>query len=304
MPPEPSSRFAAIAWISNQPYLLLSLTSLFWAGNLVLGRYVSGHVPPVTMACVRWVGAFLLLLPLAWPHLRRDWPVLRAHLPLMLALAFTGFAANTVLAYWGLQYTQALNALLIQSAGPLCVALWTLILFGVRLTWAQGLGIAASMTGVLVIILRGDLTALAGVQVNKGDAMLFGALLVFGIYSALMLRRPVTHPLSLIAFTTGCGALMTIPLNIWELTSGTPLVLDRLTLITLAYMVIFPSALAYLCFNRGIALIGPNRAAPFFHLMPVFGSAMAIVFLGEKPEWFHLSGYALVLAGVFVASRR
>ncbi|QDM18222.1 DMT family transporter [Tardiphaga sp. vice352] len=147
MPPESSSRFAGIVWISNQPYLLLSLTSLFWAGNLVLGRYVSGHVPPVTMACVRWVGAFLLLLPLAWPHLRRDWPVLRAHGPLMLALAFTGFAANTVLAYWGLKYTQAQNALLIQSAGPLCVALWTQILFGVRLTWAQGLGIAASMTG-------------------------------------------------------------------------------------------------------------------------------------------------------------
>jgi drug/metabolite transporter (DMT)-like permease len=304
MPPEPTSRFSGIAWLANQPYLLLSLTSLFWAGNLVMGRYVAGHVPPVTLACVRCIGAFFLLLPFAWPHLRRDWPVLRAHLPLMLGLAFTGFAANIVMAYWGLVYTQALNALLIQSAGPLCVALWTLILFGVRLTLAQALGIAASMTGVLVIILRGDFGALAGVQVNKGDALLFGALLVFGIYSALMLRRPVTHPMSLIAFTLGCGALMTIPLNIWELASGATLILDRLTLVTLLYMIVFPSALAYLFFNRGIALIGPNRAAPFFHLMPVFGSAMAIVFLGEQPEWFHLTGYALVLAGVFVASRR
>ncbi|MEH2479119.1 drug/metabolite transporter (DMT)-like permease [Nitrobacteraceae bacterium AZCC 2146] len=300
-PPQPRSLFV---WFSNQPYLLLSLTSLFWAGNMVLGRYVSGHVPPVTMACVRWIGAFFLLLPFAWPHLRRDWPILRAHIPLMLMLAFTGFAANTVLAYWGLKYTQALNALLIQSAGPLCVALWTLILFGVRLTLAQLLGIAASLLGVLAIILRGDLAALASVEINKGDAMVAAALLVFGIYSALMLRRPVTHPMSLIAFTTGCGALMTIPLNIWELASGAPLVLDMLTLVTLIYMIIFPSALAYLFFNRGIALIGPNRAAPFFHMMPVFGSAMAIVFLGEKPELFHLVGYVLVLAGVFIASRR
>jgi drug/metabolite transporter (DMT)-like permease len=300
-PPKPRSPFV---WFSNQPYLLLSLTSLFWAGNLVLGRYVSGHVPPVTMACVRCVGAFFLLLPFAWPHLRRDWPVLRAHIPLMLMMAFTGFAANIVLAYWGLKHTQALNALLIQSAGPLCVALWTLILFGVRLTLAQLLGIAASMIGVLVILLRGDLAALANVEINKGDAMVAAALLVFGIYSALMLRRPVTHPLSLIAFTTGCGALMTIPLKIWELTSGATLILDMLTLVTLVYMIIFPSALAYLFFNRGIALIGPNRAAPFFHMMPVFGSAMAIVFLGEKPELFHLVGYALVLAGVFIASRR
>jgi drug/metabolite transporter (DMT)-like permease len=291
-------------WFSNQPYLLLSLTSLFWAGNLVLGRYVSGHVPPVTMACVRWVGAFLLMLPFAWPHLRADWPTLRARIPLMLMLAFTGFAANTVLAYWGLVHTQALNALLIQSAGPLCVALWTLILFGVRLTLAQALGIAASMAGVLTIILRGDITALASVEINKGDAMVAAALLIFGVYSALMLRRPVTHPMSLIVFTTGCGALMTIPLNIWELASGATLVLDTLTLVTLVYMIIFPSALAYLFFNRGIALIGPNRAAPFFHMMPVFGSAMAIVFLGEQPQLFHLVGYALVLAGVFVASKR
>ncbi|MDB5632624.1 MAG: multidrug transporter permease [Tardiphaga sp.] len=300
-PPQPRT---LLVWFNNQPYLLLSLTSLFWAGNMVLGRYVSGHVPPVTMACVRWIGAFFLLLPFAWPHLRRDWPALIAHWPLMLTLAFTGFAANTVLAYWGLQYTQALNGLLIQSAGPLCVALWTLILFGVRLTLAQLLGIVASLAGVLIIILRGDVTALASIQINKGDAMLAAALLIFGIYSALMLRRPVTHPLSLIAFTTGCGALMTIPLNIWELSSGATLILDMLTLVTLIYIIIFPSALAYLFFNRGIALIGPNRAAPFFHMMPVFGSAMAIVFLGEKPELFHLVGYALVLAGVFIASRR
>ncbi|CAN5128589.1 DMT family transporter [soil metagenome] len=291
-------------WLWNQPYLLLSLTSLFWAGNMVLGRYVSGHIPPVTMACVRWVGAFFIFLPFAWPHLRTDWRTLRGHIPLLLLLAFTGFAANTVLAYWGLKYTQALNGLLIQSAGPLCVALWTLILFGIRLTPAQLIGIITSLIGVLTIILRGDFSALASVEINKGDAMLAAALFIFGIYSALMLRRPVTHPMSLIAATTGFGALMTIPLNVWELASGATLVLDTLTFVTLLYMIIFPSALAYLFFNRGIVLIGPNRAAPFFHLMPVFGSAMAIVLLGEQPKLFHLVGYALVLAGVIVASRR
>ena len=297
-------RRTILGWFWDQPYLLLNLTSLFWASNLVLGRYVAGHVPPVTISCVRWVGAFLMMLPFAWPHLRRDWPVLRAHIPLLLVMAFTGFAANTVLAYWGLTYTQALNGLLIQSAGPLCVALWTLILFGVRLTIAQMFGIAISLIGVLTIILRGDLTALAHIEVNKGDAMLAAALLVFGVYSALMLRKPATHPLSLIAFTTGCGALMTIPLTIWELTSVATLIVDKLTVATLIYMMIFPSALAYLFFNRGIALIGPNRAAPFFHMMPVFGSVMAIFFLGEQPQLFHLIGYALVLAGVIVAARR
>jgi drug/metabolite transporter (DMT)-like permease len=292
-----------VRWLNHQPYLLLSLTALFWAGNIVLGRHVAGHVPPMTLSCVRWIGAFFMLLPFARRHLARDWPVLRARLPLMIGLSATGFAINNALSYWALQYTQALNALLIQSSGPLFVALWALILSGVRLTWAQFAGIAISLAGVLTIILRGDLGALAGIRFNVGDVMFAAALLSFGLYSALMLRRPVTHQLSLISFTMACGALLLVPFSIWEYTTGFTLKLDTITVVTLIYVVIFPSTLAYLFFNRGIALIGPNRAAPFFHLVPVFGSAMAILLLGEEPRLFHLVGYVLVLAGVVIASR-
>jgi drug/metabolite transporter (DMT)-like permease len=302
--PHKIQHHSPLRWLSNQPYLLLSLTSLFWAGNIVLGRYVAGHVPPMTLSCVRWIGAFLMLWPFARPHLKRDWPRLRARLPLMVALSATGFAINNALSYWALQYTEALNALLIQSSGPLFVAVWSLLLFGVRLTWAQLAGITISLVGVLTIILRGDFTALAGIRFNKGDVMFAGALLAFGLYSAMMTRRPVTHQLSLISFTTLCGAALLLPFSIWELSTGVTFNYDLLTLATLAYVVIFPSTLAYLFFNRGIALIGPNRAAPFFHLVPVFGSAMAILLLGEQPRLFHLVGYALVLAGVVIASRQ
>jgi drug/metabolite transporter (DMT)-like permease len=293
-----------IRWLNNQPYLLLSLTALFWAGNIVLARYVAGHVPPMTLSCVRWIGAFLMLLPFAWPHLRRDWPALRAHLPLLVILSATGFSINNALSYWALQYTQAINALLIQSSGPLFVALWSMLLFGVRLTWAQAAGIAISLMGVLTILLRGDLEALTNIQFNKGDVMFASALLSFGLYSALMVRRPVTHQLSLIVLTMGCGAVLLVPFSVWEFSAGLRLHFDALTIATLVYIVIFPSALAYLFFNRGIALIGPNRAAPFFHLVPVFGSAMAILLLGEQPRLFHLAGYLMVLAGVVIASRQ
>jgi drug/metabolite transporter (DMT)-like permease len=302
--PPPLSGRDPVRWLNNQPYLLLSLTSLFWAGNIVLGRYAAGHVPPMTLSCVRWVGAFVMLLPFAWPHLRTDWPALRARLPLMVGLSATGFALNNALAYWALQYTQALNALLIQSSGPLFIALWAMLLYGVRLTGAQFAGIAISLVGVLTIILHGDIGALASVRFHKGDVMLAGALFAFGLYSALMLRPPVTHPLSLITFTTAGGALLLLPFSIWEFSTGASLKFDALTLVTVIYVMIFPSTLAYLFFNRGIALIGPNRAAPFFHLMPVFGSVMAIVLLGEQPQLFHLVGYALVLAGVVIASRQ
>jgi drug/metabolite transporter (DMT)-like permease len=293
-----------VRWLNNQPYLLLSLTSLFWAGNIVLARYAAGHVPPMTLSCVRWIGAFLMLLPFAWPHLRADWPALRGRLSLMVLLSATGFAFNNAVSYWALQYTQALNALMIQSSGPLFVALWSLLLFGVRLTLAQFAGIALSLAGVLTILLHGDLAALASIEFNRGDLMFASAVLAFGLYSALMPRRPVTHQLSLIAFTTGCGALLLLPFSVWEYSTGFTLKFDTLTLATLAYMVIFPSTLAYLFFNRGIALIGPNRAAPFFHLVPVFGSVMAIVLLGEQPRLFHLIGYLLVLSGVVIASRQ
>jgi drug/metabolite transporter (DMT)-like permease len=293
-----------VGWLNNQPYLLLSLTSLFWAGNIVLARHVGDHVPPITLTTIRWFGVFLILLPFARPHLKRDWPVLRAHLPLMLFLSAIGFAFNNAISYWALQYTQALNALLIQSSGPLFVALWSLVLFGVRLTGAQLAGIGISLVGVLTIILRGDFAALAAISFNKGDVMFAASLVSFGLYSALMPRRPVTHQLSLISFTTCCGALMLVPFAVWEYSTGAILKFDRLTLATLAYTLIFPSTLAYLFFNRGLALIGPNRAAPFFHLVPVFGSAMAILLLGEQLRLFHLTGYTLVLVGVVIASRR
>jgi drug/metabolite transporter (DMT)-like permease len=203
-----------------------------------------------------------------------------------------------------MQYTQALNALLIQSSGPLFVALWSLVLFGVRLTAAQLGGITISLLGVLTIILRGDLGALTSIAFNKGDVMFAASLLSFGLYSALIPRRPVTHQLSLISFTTFCGALLLLPFSLWEFSTGATLKFDRLTFATLVYVLIFPSTLAYLFFNRGVALIGPNRAAPFFHLVPVFGSAMAILLLGEQLRPFHLIGYALVLAGVVIASRQ
>src|SRR6202140_5833831 len=236
IPASPPPASDPVRWLNNQPYLLLSLTARFWAGNIVLGRYVAGHVPPMTLSCVRWIGAFLILLPFAWPHLKRDWPELRAHLGLMVGLSATGFAINNALSYWALQHTQALNALLIQSSGPLFVALWSLALFGVRLTFAQLAGITISLLGVLTIILRGDLSTLASIQFNKGDVMFAGALLVFGLYSALMLRRPKMHQLSLISFTVGGGALLLLPFSIWEFSTGLTLKFDALTVGTLIYV--------------------------------------------------------------------
>ena len=291
-------------WLANQPYLLLSLTALFWAGNAIVGRVAAGHIPPVTLSLLRWSAAFLIILPFAWKHLVRDWAAIRSRLGIMILLSITGIGAFNTLQYWALEHTQALNTLLLQSAGPLVVAVWSLVLLGVRLTLAQAAGVLLSLAGVLIILMHGDLTKLSGIDFNIGDLIFIVALAIFGLYSVLTLKRPRIHGLSFVAFTFGCGAACLIPLFIWELFTRPPMQINTANLLTLAYVALFPSTIAYLCFNRGVQLIGANRAAPFFHVVPVFGTIMSIVFLGEHPQAFHFIGFALVLTGVFVASRK
>ena len=302
--PHPSGAVTSRNWLANQPYLLLSITALCWAGNAIVGRLAAGHIAPVTLSFLRWSLAFLVILPFAWKHLARDWGVIRGRLGIMIVLSITGIGAFNTLQYWALEHTQALNTLLLQSAGPLVVAVWSLILLGVRLTLAQACGVVLSLAGVLVILLHGDLTTLKNIDFNKGDLIFIVALTIFAYYSVQSLKRPAIHGLSFVAFTFGAGAACLIPLFIWELFARPLMAINTANLLTLAYVALFPSALAYLCFNRGVQLIGANRAAPFFHVVPVFGTVMSIVFLGEHPQVFHFLGFALVLTGVCVASRK
>jgi len=291
-------------WIANQPRLLLCITALCWAGNAVVGKFAAGHIPPVTLAFVRWSAAFLLLLPFAWKHLVRDWPAIRGKLGVMILVSITGIGVFNALQYWALEYTTALNTLLLQSAGPLIVAVWSLILLRVRLTLAQAIGILLSLIGVMVILTGGDLAELSKIHFNKGDLIFLVAMVIFSLYSVLTLKRPAIHGLSFAAFTFGAGAACLIPLLIFELMTRPVMAFDTPNLLSIFYVAIFPSILAYLCFNRGVQLIGANRAAPFFHVVPVFGAVMAIVFLGEHLRLFHLIGFGLVLAGVYIASRK
>lgn len=287
----------------DQPYLLLSLTSLFWAGNTVLGRFIVGHVPPVTFAFIRWAGAFLIILPFAAKHLVRDWPTIRNHAGPLTVLALTGFSAYNTMAYYGLQYTTAINGLLLQSTAPLFVALWTFVLFGERLTLRQGGGVCTSLAGVIVIICHGNLAVLTGVGFNRGDIWFLIALLFYSYYTAALRRRPPMHPISFLAVGMGLGALLLIPILVWEVASGHTMVFDAESVASCAFVCIFPSLLGYLFLNRGIELIGANRAAPFIHLVPVFGSLLAVFLLGESFELYHALGYALVFTGISVATR-
>lgn len=285
------------------PYLLLTLTPLFWAGNAVLGRAVHEVVPPVGMAFWRWVGAFLIVLPFAWRPLRRDWPLVCHHWKLLLVFAFLGVTVFNSLLFWALNHTTAINATLTQSSTPMAIIAFSFLLFRERITGAQGLGIVVSLSGVMAIITRGDPDILASLTLNPGDLIMLGAVACYALYSALLKKRPPLHHLSFLAVTFGAGMIMLLPLYLWETLNVRPVVPDPATLATIAYMMIFPSILSYLFFNRGVELAGPNRAGLFFHLIPLFASLMAVAFLGETFRWFHGAGMGLILVGIWLANK-
>ncbi|MCC6983590.1 MAG: DMT family transporter [Bauldia sp.] len=287
----------------GQPYLLLSLTSLFWAINLVLARFVAGRVPPLFLSQVRWTGALLILLPFAWSYLKRDWPVIRRHLPVLTVISLMGITAYNSIAYYGLTYTDAINGLLTQSAAPLLIGLWSLLLFRDRLTPAQLVGILVSFVGVTIIVSRGSLETLAHLTLNPGDILMVIAIATYSLYSALLRLRPPVHWLSFLTITIALGQAMIVPFFLVELALGARVELSPAAWWTMAYVILIPSIFAPIFFNRGVELIGANRAGPFFHLIPVFGSALAIAFLGERPQVFHGIGYGLIVVGIVIAQR-
>jgi drug/metabolite transporter (DMT)-like permease len=289
-------------FLFDSPRLLLTLVSLFWAGNIVLGRFIAGHVPPVMLSWVRWTGAFLLFLGFALPYARRDWSTIKANFGILTLITLLGIGIYNTISYYALQYTQAINALLIVSTGPLLVAAVTFILYRERPTLQEVIGVFVSLTGAVVVIAHGNIDVLHHLKLNIGDVLFFIAQLVYAFYTALLSKRPKIHPFSFALVTIGWGAAMVTPLLFVEMAAGYHAVWDTASFATLAYIVVFPSLLAYLFYNRGVELIGPNRAAPFYHLIPLFGSALAILFLGERPEPYHAVGYALILIGVAIAT--
>ena len=303
-PADPPAAAAPRRWRPfDYPYLLLTLAPLFWSGNIVLGRAVHEAVPPVGLAFCRWFGAFLIVLPFAWPWLRRDWPALARHWRMTLLLSFLGIAFFNAVVYFALRYTTAINGLLLQSIIPVLILVTSFLLFREAVTPRRALGVAVSLAGAVVVITRGDPAVLAALSFNIGDVWIFVAVCCYAAYSALLRLRPPVHPLSFLAATFGAGSAMLLPFFLFEQAFVRALEPSATTLLAVAYVAVFPSLLAYFCFNRGVELIGANRAGAFIHLMPFFGTVMAVLFLGESFRPAHAIGIALILGGVFLASR-
>jgi drug/metabolite transporter (DMT)-like permease len=286
------------------PYLLLTLANLFWAGNWIVGRGMRADVPPIALSFWRWMIALACLLPLAWPYLKRDRASLAAGWPRLAVLGILGTCLYNALTYIGLQQTEAINGLLLNSFIPIVIVALAWIFQGKRLRRVETIGIAASFLGVLAIVARGDPRNLLLLTLNVGDVWILLSVVAWAVYTLLLPKRPAAHPLAFLFAIAAIGTLATLPIYLHELAGGRHIVHSAQAWLAIAYAGVFPAFLGFIFWNKGVEQVGASRAGLFIHLLPAFGILLAAFFLGERLAGFHLAGIALIFGGIWLTTRR
>lgn len=287
------------------PQLALIAAMLLWGGNFVAGKALASDVAPVTISFWRWSLALLVLLPFSFGAMRRHQALLLTHWRLIVAAGATGIAGYSLLLYQALTLTTAINALLFISTAPLLIALATRWLFRERGTTMQLGGTLVSSLGAVVVIAHGDAARLLALQLNRGDVWMLFGVLAWVAYSVLLRRRPASLPaLPFFTASVAAGVLLLTPLFALQFARGERLELTLPTAAGLLYVAIGVSALGYAAWTRSVGALGPARAGTFLHLIPVFGTIMATIFLGERLAPYHLVGAALVAGGLWLAGLR
>ncbi|MBU0753355.1 MAG: DMT family transporter [Gammaproteobacteria bacterium] len=286
------------------PYLLLTLANLFWAGNWIVGRGMRDEVPPFALSYWRWVIALACLLPLAWPYLKRDHAILVAGWRWLLLLGLLGTCLYNALTYLGLQQTEAVNGLLLNSFIPIVIVALAWGFQGKRLRPVEALGVAASFAGVLAIVVRGDPRNLLLLTLNIGDFWILLSVVAWAAYTLLLPRRPKAHPLAFLFAIALVGVIATLPFYLLEVAAGRHIHASTGAWAAIAYAGVFPAFLGFIFWNKGVEQVGASQAGLFIHLMPAFGILLAAAFLGERLAGFHLAGIALIFGGIYLTTRR
>ena len=286
------------------PYLLLTLTPFFWACNWIIGRGLSTSIPPMAMTFYRWLFAILILTPFALPHLRREWPIVWRNRRVMLLLGIVGVGSHNALAYLGLNYTTAMNGVILNSFIPIMIITLSWLFLRQRLARVQLAGVAVSLAGVLAILSQGSLDTLARFQLNRGDVFVILSMLLWSIYTICLRWKPAgLHMLSFLFVIACIGDTAILPFYLVEMAMGSTMAFTWVNFVALVGVALFSSVLAYIFWNRGVEQVGASVAGLFVHLMPVFGTLLAWLFLGERLRAYHVVGIAFILIGIFVTSR-
>lgn len=287
------------------PYILLVLTTLFWSGNVVLSRGMHTEIPPISLAFWRWTLALAILIFFGMRHLIAQKELTLKNYKFLTTQGLLGVTGYNSLIYVALQTTTAINVALVTCCIPVIIVIISWIMYKDRLTLKQCLGVCISLGGVLWIISGGTATTLLQLQYNRGDILVFIAAILWALYSANLKRYPKgLHPLAYQTAIVIVGLTALTPFYVMELYSGKTMAINPATVVTVFYVAIFASVLAFIFWNRAVTELGANVAGPFIHLMPVFSTVLAVIFLGETITSTQFQAILLIFAGILLATRK
>jgi len=285
------------------PYVLLVFNMLFWSASPVVANWLKEDMPPVAINFGRWAFSLVLLAPLTVRELVAKRGVLWREWKLLALLGFTGAAGFHTLLYWALHWSTVSNNALIQSVLPAGILCLSWLLYRERIGKRQAAGVVSSFLGVLVILCRGDLGVLLGLTFNPGDLLVVVAVLMWSLYAVLLRQRPPElSPLALLEAITLFTIVELLPVVAAEELWGHGIVWSWKVAAGVSYLGVFAAALANLFWNEASHRIGPNRAAPFVHLLPLFTLLLGVGLVGERLHPYHAPAISLILGGIALAS--
>ena len=290
---------------NTKAYFMLVCATLFWAGNFMVGKFAFfSNVPPMSLVFVRWSLVWLLLLPFTYKEIIKYKEVIFKNLPLLLFLALTSVGLFNSFTYLSLVYTQVINASLFNTAIPAIIILLCFIFKIEKTNKYQILGLIISVLGILSIITKLNLEILLSLSFNKGDLIMIGGVISWGLYSSFLKKKKFTLPLlTLVHVLCTFGLIFIFPQFIFEFSQGQRINFNIELIYILIFLALFPSIGSYYCWAGAVSIIGANRAGIFLSLIPLFSTIMAIFFYNEQFKFFHLIGAILIIIGLFLSNK-
>ena len=287
-------------------YLLLVLTTLFWSGNFIVGKAASTYeIPPFSLNFYRWLFAGLILLPFTLKEILQKKNYIFENIGFFIILGISSITIFNSAVYYSLYYMQVISGVLMISTIPVWIMFISTILGIEKTNKFQIFGVILSLIGVLFIITKSDLNLIKNLDFNKGDLIMASGMFAWALYSALLKKKTYEiSQITLLEVVIIIGLLFLIPIYILEINLGNPLVVDKPFILTLSYVVIFPGLASFFFWIKGISIIGANRAGVFLHLMPIFGSLMAIFLFNERFMFYHLLGAIFIVAGITLSNKK
>ena len=291
---------------TTKAYIMLVLATLFWAGNFVVGKIAFiENVPPFSLTFFRWLLVWLILIPFTYKEFFKLRRVILDNFLLLLLLGLTSVGLFNSFIYNALNFTQVINASLFNAVIPVAIILFGLLFKLEKTNKYQILGLIISILGILSIITKLDLNILFTLSFNKGDILMIGAVITWGIYSAFLKKRKFeVSLLTLVHILCTFGLVTLIPQFLFEFSQGKTIIINDHLIYSLIYLAIFPSIGSYYCWAGAVSIIGANRAGIFLSLIPLFSTILAMIFFDEKFLFFHFIGSVLIILGLLLSNKK